>query len=44
MLMKLCGLKLCMVTRKYWHSSLSMNFCDIVAFPLCEMMMLNFVI
>jgi hypothetical protein len=51
MLMTLCGLRLCMVTRKFLHSSLSMNFCDIVAFllvrcisSLCEMMMLNFVI
>jgi hypothetical protein len=34
MLMKLCGLRLCMVTRKFLHSSLSMNFCDIVAFHL----------
>jgi hypothetical protein len=34
MLMKLCGLRLCMVTRKFLHSSLSMNFCDIVAFLL----------
>jgi hypothetical protein len=32
MLMTLCGLRLCMVTRKFLHSSLSMNFCDIVAF------------
>jgi hypothetical protein len=57
--MKLCGLRLCLVTRKFFafllvheflHSSLSMNFCDIVAFllgrcifSLYEMMMLNFV-
>jgi hypothetical protein len=27
MLMKLCGLRLCLVTRKFLHSSLSMNFC-----------------
>jgi hypothetical protein len=32
MLMKLCGLRLCMVTWKFLHCSLSMNFCDIVAF------------
>jgi hypothetical protein len=49
MLMKLCGLRLNMVTRKFLHSSLTMNFCDIVAIllvrciPPCEMMMLNFV-
>jgi hypothetical protein len=43
MLMTLCGLRLCMVTRKFFafllvheflHSFLSMNFCDIVAFLL----------
>jgi hypothetical protein len=34
MLMKLCGITLCMVTRKFLDSSLSMNFCDIVAFLL----------
>jgi hypothetical protein len=51
MRMKLCELRLCLVTRKFLHSSLSMNFCDIVAFPLgrCisslyDIMMLNFVI
>jgi hypothetical protein len=33
-LMTLCGIRLCMVTRKFLHSSLSMNFCDIVAFLL----------
>jgi hypothetical protein len=32
MLMKLCGLKLFMVTRKFLHSSLSIIFCDIFAF------------
>jgi hypothetical protein len=34
MLMKLCGLRLYMVNRKLLHSSLSMIFCDIVAFLL----------
>jgi hypothetical protein len=29
MLMKLCGLILYMVTRKFLHSSLSMNFVDL---------------
>jgi hypothetical protein len=34
MLTKLCGLRLNMVTRKFLHSCLSMNFCDIFAFLL----------
>jgi hypothetical protein len=51
MLMKQCGLRLCLVTRKFLHSSLAMNFCDIVTFllgrcisSLYEIMMLNLVI
>jgi hypothetical protein len=48
MLMKLCGIILYMVTRKFLHSSLSMNVVILLSsqwcFFTCEMMMLNFVI
>jgi hypothetical protein len=45
MLTKLCGLRLYMVTRKFLHSSLSMNFGILLSsqwcFFTCEMMILN---